>query len=185
MNKASVSIGTPIIFADGTSFYATLSKTYIRHDRGLFILAPSGVGKTHFVSGQSDGAMHWIDGDTLWVATNADPTDDDWEDNFSLVQAVNARCDVITYQAMQLGFWIMGASNQFLKPDAIVIPSWETHLGYIKQREGGDYDGGAKEKDLEGLKSHIKWIKHWEAEGVPCFTTIEEAVACLTQSSTD
>lgn len=184
MSKASVSIDTPVVFADGTSVYTELSKTYIRHDKGLFILAPSGVGKTYFVSKQAGDAKHWIDGDTLWVVTNADPTDDEWDDDFSLVQAVNARCDVITHQATQLGFWVMGASNQFLKPNAIVIPDWSTHIGYIKQREGGDYDGGAKEKDLEALKSHIKWIKHWEAEGVPCFRSIEDAVASLTQSIT-
>lgn len=37
---------TPVIFADGTAFYNNLAKGYIRHDRGLFILAPSGSGKT-------------------------------------------------------------------------------------------------------------------------------------------
>lgn len=38
---------TPVIFSDGTEVYERLGREYIRHKRGLFILAPSGTGKTY------------------------------------------------------------------------------------------------------------------------------------------
>jgi hypothetical protein len=168
---------TPVIFADGMSFYAELAKTYIRHTNGLFILAPSGAGKTHFVNKQTD--MHWIDGDYLWPAANADLSDDSWSDDREMVEEINIKSDVITHQAKKLGFWIIGSSNSFLKPDAIVLPDWETHAKYIRNRESTDYDGGAKTEDYGGVLAHRDIIARWEKQGVPCFSSIEKAAAEL------
>lgn len=168
---------TPVIFTDGTSFYAELAKTYIRHAKGLFILAPSGTGKTYFVDNQTE--MHWIDGDYLWPAAKADLSDDSWNSNKEMVEGINIKSDVITYQAKKLGFWIVGSSNSFLKPDAIVLPDWETHKKYIRDREATHYDGGAKVEDYDGVLAHRDIIARWEKQGVPCFKSIQEAAADL------
>jgi hypothetical protein len=171
------------MFTDGKSVYSELAKQYITHDKGLFILAPSGSGKTYFVNHQSAVEKHWIDGDLLWIATNADPTGDEWDDDPVLVQEINDRCDIITYQAKKLGFWIMGSSNSSLRPDAIVLPPWEKHIQMIRKREQCDYDGGAKEEDLNGVKAHRGWIARWEAKGVPQFSSIDDAVGALAPKS--
>ena len=184
MRKAKLSPSTPIVFADGHAVYKELAKQYITHDRGLFILAPSGVGKTHYVQNQSTDARHWIDGDVLWAVTNADPTDDEWNSDSDQVQEMNGRCDVITYQSKKLGFWIIGSSNRYLKPDALVLPPWETHVAYIKSREHGSYDGGAKVENLAGVQAHRAWIEHWQTEGVPVFESVTEAVESLATSIT-
>lgn len=171
------SSSVPVIFTDGTAVYNQLAKTYVRHSSGLFVLAPSGTGKTYFVEHQAK--RHWIDGDLLWTITGADYTHDEWDDSLDDIFEVNGRCDTITHQAKKLGFWIVGSSNLFLQPDAIVIPEWDTHLHYIQKRESNSYDGGATTEDLEGLRMHIDWIvKTWEGK-VPFFTSIEAAVNYL------
>ena len=132
----------PVIFSDGTAFFSDLSKDYIHHKEGYFILAPSGSGKTFFTNKQTQ--RHWIDGDVLWPMANADNTEDSWTDSFDLVMEVNNKCDVITNEARKLGFWVVGSSNNFLKPDAIVLPEWILHKKHIIHREQQSYDGGAK-----------------------------------------
>lgn len=173
-------INTPVIFSDGTVFFNDLSKKYIRHGRGLFILAPSGAGKTYFVNKQEQ--KHWIDGDLLWPMANADKTEDGWNSSFELVMEVNNKSDVITHEAKKLGFWIIGSSNNFLKPDAIVLPDWSLHKKYIVGREMNVYDGGAKKEDFNGVKSHRAWIRKWKKQGVPCFLSVEEAANYLEKS---
>ena len=171
----------PVVFTDGSKVYEELAKEYIRHDSGLFILAPSGTGKTYFVESQVD--KNWIDGDVVWPLTGADFSDDDW--NFSPMQVdeINARCDVVTHELRKLGFWVMGSSNKFLKPDAIVIPEWEQHIAMVQKREDSDkFDGGAKPKDHANLKNHIESIKKkWPKEKVPYFKSIEAAVDFLSK----
>lgn len=170
---------TPLIFGDGGAVYEQLAQTYERHDRGLFILAPSGAGKTHFVKGQSKA--HWIDGDDLWMATNAHPDGPWWTEGIERIQEIDQRSDVITIEAKKLGFWIVGASNYFLKPDAIVLPDWETHKQWIATREAGDYDGGATSERLDQVMSHRREIKEWATKGVPEFKTVAEAATALTR----
>src|SRR6266849_2074458 len=106
---------TPIVFSNGTEFYERLSQRYVRHDHGLFILAPSGAGKTHFFNSQE--TKDWVDGDALWLASNAQPNNDWWTAGDSAVslREVDARSDLITWQAMKLGFWVLGASNLWLR----------------------------------------------------------------------
>ena len=170
---------TPVIFSDGTKVYDKLSETYVKHDSGLFILAPSGTGKTYFVNHQKQ--YDWVDGDLLWVVTGADYSNDEWDESLEDIMEINGRSDIITQQAMKQGFWILGSSNLFLQPNAIVIPDWDTHLSYISNRESTTYDGGATSDDLDGLKSHIAWItSSWEGK-VPFYKSIEEAVESLTK----
>jgi len=169
---------TPIIFTDGTEFYNNLSKTYVQHTSGLFILAPSGTGKTYFVTHQKTN--HWIDGDYLWPATGADLSSDEWMNDYSEVEAINSKSDIITHQAKKLGYWIIGSSNNFLKPDAIVLPEWEAHVTLIKKRETNEYDGGATSEDLEQLLAHRAIIARWKEQNVPCFESIAEAADALT-----
>jgi hypothetical protein len=168
-----MNIDSPIIFSDGIAFYEALSKTYIRHKKGLFILAPSGAGKTYFVDRQTE--KHWIDGDYLWPATNADLTSEEWQYDPDLVKEINMRCDIITNQAKKLGFWVIGSSNDSLRPDAIVLPEWETHLRYIQHREENSYDGGATSNDINRLLAHREIIARWTKDGVPTFTSINKA----------
>ena len=143
---------TPIIFSDGTTFFNNLSVRYVRHKTGYFILAPSGAGKTYYVDKQLK--KHWIDGDTLWPSANADLSHDGWDVPFEIVMEINNKSDIITHQAKKLGFWIIGSSNNWLKPDAIVLPKWNIHKSYIAKRENTTYDGGATTSDLNGVKSH-------------------------------
>jgi hypothetical protein len=172
MNK-----NTPVIFTDGTTFFEELSKDYIMHDRGLFILAPSGAGKTHFVNGQEQ--KNWVDGDYLWPLAGADLSGDEWNDDLSQVEEINIRCDAITNQATKQGFWIIGSSNSSLRPDAIVLPPWNVHLAYIKKRENTVYDGGARAENIESLRSHRKIIAQWKHKSVPAFMSIKEAAEYL------
>jgi len=172
---------TPIVFSDGTAFYDELSKTYKTHTCGYFILAPSGAGKTYFVDNQS--VKHWIDGDFLWPKANADLTDEVWNHDEDSVREVNRRSDVITHQARKLGFWIVGSSNESLKPDAIVLPPWKVHVEYIKNREITDYDGGAVSSDLEAVRSHRHIIEEWSLQKVPVFKSIKDAADYLAKNS--
>lgn len=169
---------TPLIFADGSTFYEEFAKEYITHKRGLFILAPSGSGKTHFISRQKE--KHWLDGDALWEASNAHPKGAWWLESLEVINEIDQRSDVITAQAKKLGFWILGASNNWLKPDAIVLPHWSTHKRYIQAREQTHYDGGATSKDFKQVLGHRQWIRLWARRGVPVFQSIQEAVAHLT-----
>jgi len=170
---------TPLIFSDGTQVYEELAQTYVKHDRGYFILAPSGAGKTHFVKAQSE--MHWIDGDELWMKAHAHPDGPWWTESIDRITEIDQQSDVITIQAKKLGFWIVGASNAFLSPDAIVIPDWETHKQWIAHREKTNYDGGATSDRLEQVQGHRNWILTWEEKGVPKFETMKEAADFLTQ----
>ena len=172
-----MNIDSPVIFADGTEFYKKLAVDYIQHDKGLFILAPSGSGKTFFVNNQT--TWDWIDGDYLWPATGADLSSDEWGDGD--IEMINIKSDIITIQAKNLGFWIIGSSNSFLRPDAIVIPPLEKHIEYISKRETGDYDGGAKSANMEEVMEHRKIILRWGDKGVPCFQSIGAATEFLSR----
>jgi hypothetical protein len=167
----------PLIFSDGTAIYNKLKKRYIAHKIGYFILAPSGAGKTHFIKKQK--GADWIDGDQLWMVTKAHPKNEWWKESIEKINEIDQRCDVITQEAKNLGFWIMGASNYWLRPDAIVLPRWATHKKYIKMREENEYDGGAKSDTLSQVVAHRRWISKWKKSGVPRFLSVSEAVAYL------
>jgi hypothetical protein len=168
---------TPLAFADGTSIFNELSKKYIRHKTGFFILAPSGTGKTHFITNQKE--PNWIDGDDIWQSTNAHPKGAWWLEPIPVIDEIDQRSDVITQEAKRLGFWIMGASNNWLKPDAVVIPDLDTHLMFIKKRETTNYDGGLKSEQIDRIKSSRIWMGRWEKEGVTIYKSVEDAVDSL------
>lgn len=136
-------------------------------------MAPSGVGKTFFIERQEK--MHWMDGDALWEACNAHSKGEWWTWGFEEIDKIDQRSDVITVQAKDYGFWIIGASNSWLKPNAIVLPHWSTHKKYIKQREKNNYDGGATSDRLSQVLGHRRWIKMWTKKGVPVFKSVQEA----------
>jgi len=164
---------TPLIFSDGTDFWEDVAKKHIRHKRGFFILGPSGSGKTHFVKSQKE--HHWIDGDVLWEGSRAHPKGEWWLESGEVISKIDARSDVMTEQAMMRGHWVIGASNNWLKPDAIIIPNWATHKKYIRHREQHGYDGGAKSDAFEQVLWHRNWIMQWEKKGVPKFRSAFEA----------
>ncbi|MBV9282609.1 MAG: hypothetical protein JOZ41_21235 [Chloroflexi bacterium] len=168
----------PVVYVDGTEVYRRFMEEYLVHRKGLFIVAPSGSGKTYFVNRQT--AMHWIDGDDLWIAAGAHPDRDWWNDDIEVVLAIDQRSDIITEQARRLGLWIIGASNYWLLPDAIVLPDWDTHQRYIVERERGYYDGGARQEDLSKVLDHRRWLtKLSNDEGIPIFTSVQEAASSL------
>ena len=173
-------IDTPLIFADGTAAYSKLAKTHETHKHGYFILAPSASGKTHFVTQQK--TRHWIDGDELWLAALAQPAGAWWLEPIERAEQIEARCDVITLEAKRLGFWIVGGSNTWLKPDAIVIPNWQTQKHHLQQRTQGDNDGGFTNSQLERALIQRKWFNRWAKQGVPKFLSITEAADYLTSS---
>jgi hypothetical protein len=175
-----LSLETPLIFADGTSFYTQLAEDYIAHKQGFFILGPSGVGKSHYYRNQPADEKHWIDADRVWRWSNAMPKGAWWEKGYKVIYDVEAKCDVITQEAKKQGFWLIGSSNRWLVPDAIVIPHWNTHVKLIKKREL-NFDGGARStpEDLAQLKNHRKEILRWSKAGVPKFNSVEGAVKYL------
>jgi len=150
---------------------------YIPHERGFFIMAPSGVGKTYYVNHQRQ--KDWIDGDKLWVASGAHPNRAWWLESYDVMDEIDRRSDVVTSVAKERGLWIMGASNRDLVPDAIVIPDWEEHKRLIKLREENGYDGGATSDRLDQVKGHREWILKWADKGVPVFKTVQEAAETL------
>lgn len=164
---------TPVVFSDGTSVFNKLKEAYITHSTGRFILSSSGTGKTHYIKSQSD--KHWIDGDYFWPLTNADLLHDDWEHDFELVMEVNSRCDAMTYQAKKQGLWILGSSNNWLKPDAIVKLDEDTQRDYIRKRQKNGLDGGATDRDFEGVLRHNAFIMRWAEQDVPVFDSVELA----------
>ena len=170
---------TPLMFMDGSEVYKRFAKQFITHKVGFFIVAPSGAGKTYFIDLQKE--KHWMDGDSLWEATNAHPYGPWWTEP-EKIQEIDQRSDIITMQAKRLGFWIIGASNDFLKPNAIVLPHWSTHKRYIGAREKGNYDGGATSDRLVQVLRHRRWIRRWVKEGVPCFGSVQDAADFLEKS---
>ena len=158
--------------------FREFSKGTVPHSRGFFILAPSGTGKTYFITHQVK--KNWIDGDKLWVATGAHPDRAWWTEGLEVIKMVDAQSDAVTEEAKKRGFWIMGASNSYLVPDAVVLPPWEENVEYIRKREQGNYDGGLKTSQLEQLKSHREEIENMSKnKNVPIFKSIPEAVSFL------
>lgn len=168
---------TPLIFTDGSKVYDELKQTYTTHKKGYFIYGPSGIGKTHFVNNQK--IKNWIDGDVLWNASHAFPYGEWWNLSGDEMDKIERRADVITEEAKKLGFWIIGASSVNVIPDAVVIPDFETHLKYIKDRESNNYDGGIKSDNLEKIKENRKYFSRFQKNGVPIFKSVEEAVAYI------
>jgi hypothetical protein len=172
-----LNINAPVIFTDGTATFSKLAETYRAHSKGYFILAPSGAGKTHFINSQKQ--HDWIDGDDLWQETFALPEGPWWLEPLERVMEIEARCDAITLEAKRLGFRVIGGSNTWLRPDAVAIPSWQTHRKYVVQREKNGYDGGATTEELEGLKRQRRWFARWTKQGVPKFSSVQEAADYL------
>lgn len=172
----SLAFENPLMFSDGSAVFAHFAKHYVRHEKGFFIMAPSGAGKTYFIKHQKE--KHWMDGDTLWEMSNAHP-EGPWWLKPEIIATIDARSDVITEQYKSFGFWIVGASNNWLKPDAIVLPNWSTHKRYIRTRERENYDGGATSDRLEQVLAHRRWIKQWTKKGVPELKSIKEAADYL------
>jgi len=174
-------LNTPLVFTNGEKLYKKLAKTYVAHKKGFFILAPSGSWKTYFIQHQK--IKHWLDGDELWQLTGAHPACAWWTMGLDVIHEVDQRSDVITAQAKKLGFWIIGASNFWLKPDAIVIPPWHIQKKYICLREKDHYDGGATSKDYKQVLSHRKEIMQYAKQGVPKFESIDEAAQFLNKKN--
>jgi hypothetical protein len=174
----------PVIYSDGKEYFNKLESRYEKHSKGLFVMTPSGTGKTYFCDRQPE--PHWIDGDVLWFETGAQPPleYEGWNKGVPVIERVEQRCDVITAAAIDRGFWIMGSVNFWLKPDAIVIPPLELLMERIKKRQESGYDGGLTEEHYEQLKTHIRIITRWNTEhGVPLFKSIEKAVSALTKDT--
>lgn len=168
---------------------------YTRHKRGYFILGPSGCGKSYFVNHLSN-KHDWIDGDMIWTATHAQPRTAWWEagDSAPSLRLIDAMSDVITYQAVQQGYRIIGASNLWLRPDAVVLPPLEKHTEYLTMRSTGEnYDGGLTIDQLSNVKEHrerirlnaqnpqltYRTIDTKNIEPVPIFESVEEAARFL------
>jgi len=172
----------PVIFCGGEDFFDNLAKKYKTHQKGLFIMTPSGAGKTYFCKRQSE--PDWLDGDEVLIASGAQPKVEDkwWDQGVPVIERVEQRCDVITQQCVDRGFWIMNSINFWLKPDAIVIPEWDVLVSNIhKRQKSGNYVGGLTDSHHEQLKISIRIISEWNTKhGVPQFKSIKEAIEHLT-----
>lgn len=168
-------------FCNGDAVYKKFKKEYKTHKKGLFIVAPSGAGKTHYIKSQKE--KHWIDGDILWIATGAHPDRTWWTEGLDMIYTVNQRCDVITAEYKKAGFWIMGASYFWLTPDAIVIPDWRIHKKWIINREQNNYDGGVTSAEFHQVSLERKDLLQLSKRlDIPVFKTIEKAVDTLTKN---
>lgn len=162
------------VFSENKEVYDRFINSTTPHSKGYFILAPSGAGKTHYVKNQIE--KNWIDGDSLWYSAGAHPDGPWWTMGIDVINEVDARSDIITQEAKKVGLWIIGASNNWLIPDAVVLPPREVNVEYIKKRENGEYDGGLKSDQLEQLDSHREWIRSMaEKNNVPIFDSVSEA----------
>lgn len=85
------------------------------------------------------------------------------------------RADYITEQSKQLGYWLIGSLFWEYKADAIVIPPWSIHGDYVKKRT--DLNPVMVKQVRKLLFKQAKQMK------IPLFTSIEEAVAALTNKS--
>lgn len=173
-------ISTPLVFADGTEIYDKVANEYARHKKGFFVLGPSGVGKSHYIRNQDINEKHWVDADQLWRWTRAMPLGAWWE-KLEDITEVEQKCDIITAEAKKQGFWMLGSACNWLTPDAIVVPRWQTNVKYIKIREK-NYDGGITTERLPQLKAHREEILSWQKKGVPRFYSVQEAVDYLEDS---
>ena len=172
-----------VTFQNNSLFYEELELTYRKHGCGYFILAPSGSGKTYYCQNQIQ--LDWLDGDDLWRKSGATPKGSWWTESLSIINRIEKRCDIITEEAKENGFWVMGSSSYWLKPDAVVIPNWDTHLRFIAHRQDNHYDGGATMDTLDRVISHRRIIADWHFKGgVPLFLNIEEAVTELSTRRT-
>ena len=172
---------SPLIFKEGDEVYKQFMNNYIVHTKGFFILGSSGSGKTHFVKNQKE--KHWIDGDDLWTAAGASPNRAWWTEGPEVTADVDRKRDIITQQAKRLGLWITGPSNNWLIPDAIVIPDWELHKSYIIERERNHYDGGVREGDFPDVLAHRDSLMRLAKEkNIAVFPSIKEAVDFLVNS---
>lgn len=168
----------PNIFHKSEEIYKKFVNETVSHTKGFFILAPSGTGKTYFINQQKE--KNWIDGDMLWIATRAHPNTDWWTKGLDVIKEVDARSDVVTQEAKRLGLWILGASNNWLAPDAVVLPPWDTNVAYIKNRQETNYDGGLTTDQLGQLESHRKEIKEMaDNKNIPIFDSVDKATSYL------
>ncbi len=167
----------PVVFANGTDVYDRLAQSYRRHAKGYFLLAPSGAGKTYFVDHQV--LPDWIDGDVLWQAVGALPDGEWWNLPLERIMELEARCDLITQEARRLGFWVLGGSNTWLQPDAVVLPHWQTQKYRMGLRLKHNYDGGLAPDQTGKALTQRRWFSRWTKQGVPKFTSIEAAAASL------
>ncbi len=169
---------TPLVFTDGTAVYKRLASEYKTHKKGFFILAPSGAGKTYFVDHQE--TKNWIDGDTLWMATNAHPRGKWWLKPLEAINEIERRSDVITTQAKRMGFWIIGVDCYSILPDGVVIPDLETHKEYLQIRtDDPNNDGGQAIDRLDGVLRARKYMESFAEKGVPIFKSVAEAANYL------
>lgn len=168
----------PKIFSDGTKLFNYFKKKSIKHSVGYFILAPSGAGKTHFIKQQKK--PHWIDGDALWMAANAHPDRAWWLEGEESINEIDQMSDIITMQAKKMGIWIAGASNNWLPPDAVVLPDWTSHKLFIVTRERENYDGGATSSNFKQVLKHRSQIRNIARKHkVPIFQSMERATKYL------
>jgi hypothetical protein len=169
------SVDTPLVFADGKKFYDKFSEEFIVHKKGYFILGGSGVGKSYYYRNQKPGEKHWVDADVLWRKARAMPIGAWWEEGVDTMDRIEQQCDIITAQAKMRGLWMLGSSNCWLKPDAVVIPNFNTHVKFLKIRYQ-NYDGGAKSDNLAPVIRERKYNMRWIKQGVPKFGSIDEAI---------
>ncbi len=164
----------PQVFCDGRAIYKKVLKDFIVHKKGLFIVAPSGTGKSYFVNHQKE--KNWVDGDVIWKAAGAIPKGDWWKEGLQRVFEVDQKCDVVTAECMRMGYWILGASYFWLVPDAIVIPDLKTQKRYILDRQKNAYDGGARLDDMKNVLNHRAWLlDQAKQHRIPVFKSIDAA----------
>jgi hypothetical protein len=164
-------------FSNGQTTYQQFDTEYNRHNKGLVILGPSGIGKTFFVNRQNNsqnGKKDWIDMDYLCGVLGADwHQNEDNKDDFKLNYM---RVDYLLEQSKMLGYHIIGALYWEYQTDAIVIPPLNIHSEYVKKRE---------DLTLTRMMNERKTFQeHGKKYGIPIFDSIEKAINHLLNANT-
>lgn len=167
------SIKSNKIFADGNNAFKTIDKVHNKHEKGIVILGPPGIGKSTWLRKQPKvkGKKDWIDSDYLSFRMQLNHNlNRNNENDFKLGML---RADYMLEQSKLMGYRIIGALFWQYKADAVVIPPLNTHLKYLSKRK--DLDKSSIKKSRKIFKDHAKKFD------IPIFDSIEKAVEYTTK----
>ena len=166
------SIKSKKMFTDGDSTYEKIDKVYNKHEKGIVILGPPGIGKSTWLRNQkkTKGKKDWIDTDYLSFRLNVNHNLN--SNNPIDFELGMRRADYMLAQSKLLGYRVIGALFWEYKADAMVIPPLKKHLLYTKKRKD------LTEKSIKEMRKIFK--EQAKILNIPIFNSIDKAVKYTT-----